>query len=287
LSPKQHIALVCARDTNMTRSCCYEDYPENTQPSKGISRLVGEWSAAYDTLPASKLKDVMKGIAKTGEAPEFNRTLSKKRQDFLKQFVEAQMVAYESVSVGVSSGWFYWTLKMEGGAFAEWDFLRGVQEGWIPSLPGISESSESVYGTCLEIAEKTEDDDSLVHEFPDHDTQGLWFGPEIDDDYVLSHAGSLRDDGELVVTDDDIVETKDKTKDESKKDDEKKSGADDDTPSDQKKPDTPTKSSQHSWFPIFFIAFACYAVWHVFFKEDNFRPRGRYRDLDTPTQLSV
>ena len=58
----------------------------------------------------------------TGTAAEFNRQISPDRKKFLKNFVEAQMVAYESSAdhPGVSSGWFYWTLKMEGGAFAEW-----------------------------------------------------------------------------------------------------------------------------------------------------------------------
>jgi hypothetical protein len=35
-----------------------------------------------------------------------------------------------SVSNVLGRGWFYWSLKMEGGAFIEWDFLRGVREGW-------------------------------------------------------------------------------------------------------------------------------------------------------------
>lgn len=55
----------------------------------------------------------MKGIATAGEAPYFNRTLSEARKKFLKHFVEAQMVTYEAADVGVSSGWFYGTLKTE------------------------------------------------------------------------------------------------------------------------------------------------------------------------------
>jgi hypothetical protein len=56
---------------------------------------------------------VMKGIAMTGEAPYFNRTMSEARQKFLQHFCEAQMVTYEAANVGVSSGWFYGTLKTE------------------------------------------------------------------------------------------------------------------------------------------------------------------------------
>lgn len=55
----------------------------------------------------------MKGIATDGEAPYFNRTISKARGNFLKHFVEAQMVTFEAANVGVSSGWFFWTLKTE------------------------------------------------------------------------------------------------------------------------------------------------------------------------------
>ncbi len=42
-----------------------------------------------------------------GTAPEFDRQISLERQAFLRNFVEAQMVTYESVDTGVSSGWFY------------------------------------------------------------------------------------------------------------------------------------------------------------------------------------
>lgn len=55
----------------------------------------------------------MKGIAMTGEAPYFNRTMSEARKKFLQHFCEAQMVTYEAANVGVSSGWFYGTLKTE------------------------------------------------------------------------------------------------------------------------------------------------------------------------------
>lgn len=37
-----------------------------TIPSKGISRIIGEWSASFDTLVGSKLDDVMKNIATNG-----------------------------------------------------------------------------------------------------------------------------------------------------------------------------------------------------------------------------
>lgn len=73
---------------------------------------------------SDKLDVVMAGIAENGTAAEFDRQIPPKRQAFLRNFVEAQMVSYEAKDEGVSKGWFYWTLKMEGGAFAEWVSTR-------------------------------------------------------------------------------------------------------------------------------------------------------------------
>ena len=66
LSPRQHVALVCQKNHRDTIACCYEDEQNKTIPSEGISRIIGEWSASFDTLVGSKLDDVMDGIAKTG-----------------------------------------------------------------------------------------------------------------------------------------------------------------------------------------------------------------------------
>lgn len=49
-----------------------------------------------------------------GVALEFDREITVERQNFIRNFVEAQMVTYEAKDVpGLSSGWFYWTFKME------------------------------------------------------------------------------------------------------------------------------------------------------------------------------
>jgi glucan 1,3-beta-glucosidase len=114
-TPLQHIAYVCRHGLQDVTDCCYDDAPtnNNTQPSKGISRIVGEWSAAYDTLPTALAPFIMKTIAATGIAPYLNRTLSKPRMEFMRNYVEAQMVTYEAKSDGVSSGWLFWNFKME------------------------------------------------------------------------------------------------------------------------------------------------------------------------------
>jgi glucan 1,3-beta-glucosidase len=131
-----------------------------------------------------------------GIAPEFDRQLSAERMSFLRNFAEAQMVAYEAEEYGVSSGWFYWTFKTEGGAFAEWDFMRGVKEGWIPKIPANHVASSDLYGSCYDIMFRTADDESIIHEFPDPTSldPGNWQGYPIDDDVVVSHGQSLKKD---------------------------------------------------------------------------------------------
>jgi glucan 1,3-beta-glucosidase len=112
-TPKQHIAYVCRHGKGDVESCCYEDQPNNTVPAAGISRIMGEWSAAYDQLPTALTPHIMNVIAARGAAPLLNRTLSSERMEFMRNFVEAQMVTYEARDSGVSSGWLFWNFKME------------------------------------------------------------------------------------------------------------------------------------------------------------------------------
>lgn len=194
LTPRQHIAYVCRKNYRDTVACCYQDPPNNTVPVKGIKRIIGEWSASFDTLVSAKLDDVMDSIAANGTALELNREIPKARRDFMRHFVKAQMVAYEANDVGVSAGWFFWTLKMEGGAFAEWDFLRGLEEGWMPHIPEPHVASEHLYGTCEDILLQTKDTMDIVHEFPDPSTldPNNWQGVQIDDDLVVTHGASIQ-----------------------------------------------------------------------------------------------
>ena len=50
------------RDTVVS---CYSDHPENMKPAKGISRIIGEWSASPETLVVEKLDQVMDKIVST------------------------------------------------------------------------------------------------------------------------------------------------------------------------------------------------------------------------------
>jgi len=98
------------------------------------------------------------------------------------------MVTYES---SVSSGWFYWNFKMEGGAFAEWDYLRGVKEGWIPTIaPG--ETALGRFGECESLIFKATDSMSFTHPYPAPDaSKPDWQDVTADDDVVRTHGESL------------------------------------------------------------------------------------------------
>jgi len=154
---------------------------------------MGEWSASFDTLVCDKLDVVMDSFRETGVFGEHDRVIERKRAEFLKQFVMAQMVTWESA---VSSGWFYWNFKMEGGAFAEWDYLRGVREGWIPTLPA-TQAAVDAFGTCESLIFTTNDDMDIVHTFPNPDKiKPDWQDVSADDDVVITHGDSLRASGD-------------------------------------------------------------------------------------------
>jgi hypothetical protein len=156
----------------------------------------------------------------------------------------------------------------------------GASQGWIPSyLPPKDKSSESIYGTCEEIASKTEDDESIVHEFPDPDDlpNNAWLGEEIDDDYVISHAGSLDKDGKTVTStvtmeDDYFAEIGDEV---TVNDDQ------------YNETDKPTKRQSRNWFPLFVIGFFCYAIYRVFFSQEQFRFRSQYTSVDSGFEPST
>ena len=86
---------------------------------------------------------------------------------------------------------------LRGGAFAEWDFLRGIREGWIPRLPNPNVASVDMYGTCYDIYNRTSDNyQFIVDEYPDPRTLdwNQWQGWDVDDDFVLND-GPVRSRG--------------------------------------------------------------------------------------------
>ena len=127
----------------------------------------------------------MDGIRWNGVAPEFDRTLDKGRQAFLYDYVTAQMVNLDDK---ISSGWFYWNFKMEGGYCAEWDFLRGQREGWIPTLPPRNVNAAEDFGSCYDIMFQTKDTMSVIETFPPTPNGTA----SVDDDVVLAHGENVR-----------------------------------------------------------------------------------------------
>jgi len=245
LSPKQHIAYTCKKFARETESCCYEDYPNNNKPSAGVSRIVGEWSAGFDILPSELLEKSMEAIRhpKIAVPLAMDRVLTEERKAFLKNHVQAQMVAYESSNTGVSSGWFFWTLKTEGGAFAEWDFTRGVKEGWIPKIPDKKTASSSIFGSCESLVGKTMASMSIVQEFPDPKKVKTILGDPIDDDFVLSHG---------------------KTNNSNKNNNGATGGTEGMAAYTEQTIERPKKKR---WFRFFAFCFFCYGVWNVFVKN--------------------
>ncbi|KAJ1982456.1 hypothetical protein H4R34_001715, partial [Dimargaris verticillata] len=55
-------------------------------------------------------------------------TYSAEHKQFLKTFAELQFDAYEK-----GAGWIFWNFKTEESP--EWDYMRGVEQGWIPRDP--------------------------------------------------------------------------------------------------------------------------------------------------------
>jgi len=244
LSPKQHIAYTCAKLAREIDSCCYEDHPKNTEVSSGVSRIVGEWSAGYDILPSEMTNKIMHAIHDPllHKALLMDRKLSVERQEFLKNHVKAQMVSYESADTGASSGWFFWNLKMEGGAFAEWDFIRGIREGWIPKIPRKQTDSVSIFGSCDTIVAKTSDSMSIIHQFPDPKQIETSLGSAIDDDFVVSHGKTQRKSA---------INTRVERSSNNAQNDILENG----------------KSKKSHWFHFFAFCFFGYGIWTVFLKN--------------------
>lgn len=193
MSPRQHIGYTCLPEPSISGidSCCWQDGPtNNTIPSQGVQRIVTEWTAVYDRDPGPMLEEILDTIAVNGTAPYMDRQLSQPRKDLLHNFIQAQIVAYEVADIGFGRGWFFWTFKTEGGAFAEWDFLRAYEEGWFPPIVANPEiPSQDIYGTCEEILLRTDDSMDAIEPYPPYaqTDDGIIF----DDDLVKTHGGSL------------------------------------------------------------------------------------------------
>jgi glucan 1,3-beta-glucosidase len=206
LSPREQIALVCERDRAAVTSCCYHD----NKPTQGIGRIFAEWSAAFDQAVGDKVINTMNNIRWTNRALTYDEEINdakddegnviekgtempQKRQDFLRDFVTAQMVNYESSSTQ-SSGWFYWNFKMEGSYFPEWDMMRGLREGWFPTIPEPHVDSIDLYGGCYDIMKATVDDMGVIEIFPPSPPDLDEMKNPVDDDVVLTDGAYMEKD---------------------------------------------------------------------------------------------
>ena len=79
-SPRQHIAYVCEKNTRDLNSCCWDSDSSDAVRSEGMGRMMGEWSASFDTLVCDKLDDVMKSYETGGEILAFYREIGDKRK---------------------------------------------------------------------------------------------------------------------------------------------------------------------------------------------------------------
>lgn len=148
--------------------------------------MIGEWTVAYDQQPGQALEN--RGA----------RPMTTERIEFLRQFATAQIVMYEveATKRGYNQsyhGWFYWNFKMESKTYEEWDFLSGIEYGWMPILQrGVS--AQDQFGTCSMIAEATHNKHGVVDMFP----PPSWYP---NDDSVDDAAGTP-----LIIGDDDAYD---------------------------------------------------------------------------------
>ncbi|KAJ2892739.1 hypothetical protein GGI21_000173 [Coemansia aciculifera] len=138
-----------------------EDVMKFDKTSIGV--VVGEFSAAtHDCTKyinglgrGSRWEGTLEGIADhplcpfatcscTGDYGSNPAEFSAHYKRFLRNYVDAQLAVYDQEL----AGWFFWNFRTEGAP--EWDYILGVEQGWIPSfprtaMPKLNESSAIVF----------------------------------------------------------------------------------------------------------------------------------------------
>lgn len=175
----RHIGRVCLFDASWLNECCQQ----HVKPTK-LKRMVGEWTAAFDQLPSWGLEEREATI----------EPMSEERAMFLKHFVYAQIATYESqVGEGALTqtvqGWFFWNFKMELEVYREWDYLKGLERGWIPKLPTDNDNTGTagdLFGSCeyqrQVILANDDKMKNVVDAFPDKKYWPQWADLPNDDD---------------------------------------------------------------------------------------------------------
>jgi hypothetical protein len=153
--------------------------------------------------------------------------------------------------------------------------LRGVREGWIPTLPAQNVSSVSKFGTCEQILYETVNDKSIIHEYPDPNKVDTWKGDPLDDDLVISmgKTDSEENGGESSSPTKEDKETfsgyADDDDDETVPD---SAATDDDRYNASGKAPAEKKKKGHGFFTLVVLGFFAYGVKRVFFSEREVPP---------------
>ncbi|CAM0143062.1 hypothetical protein VKS41_006179 [Umbelopsis sp. WA50703] len=139
-------SLVSMSQEKQSEYPCQQWKPDLEQSGNDFGQtMVGEFSAATNDC-AKYLNGIgvgrrYDGTFKQGEPPvcpnctcngtEDWQTWTDDYKQFLRQFIERQMDAFET-----NIGWYFWNFKTENHANPHWDYLLGVEQGWIPSDAG-------------------------------------------------------------------------------------------------------------------------------------------------------
>lgn len=127
MSRAQHISTACGKQSSLASS------------NGNLWTIVGEWSNAI-TDCAKYLNGRGRGARYDGSYSGSTRvgscsgmtgsgaSFSADYKNYLRQFWEAQTIAYEK-----GSGWIMWTWKAENAD--EWSYQAGLKYGWIPQNP--------------------------------------------------------------------------------------------------------------------------------------------------------
>lgn len=126
LSWDRHIQRACSRASDLASSTLWVVVGEWSPASNDCARYLngrGLGSRYEGTFLGSTRVGSCAGL--TGSAATFSRSYN----IFLRQYWEAQVIAFERGG----EGWIQWTWKTE---FAdEWSYRAGLNNGWIPQNP--------------------------------------------------------------------------------------------------------------------------------------------------------
>jgi len=140
--------------THLNQSCV-DNFVRYSNISGPINTFTGEWSLAVTDCTKYLSSGINGGCNMTAdpscvyagtpiqnghpEVCEYYNTpyqnMTAEYKQFLLEFARAQMDSFE-LNSAPDHGWFFWNFHTEDNHAPEWDFLLGVQEGWIDSDVG-------------------------------------------------------------------------------------------------------------------------------------------------------